>query len=57
MLNATKRTLTKDDLEAIQIIVAALPSLSGAKLQRWAGGIEALEELRAEEEKPEKPAS
>ena len=57
MLNATKRTLTKDDLEAIQIIVAALPSRSGAKLQRWAGGIEALEELRAEEEKPEKPAS
>ena len=59
MTLATKptRPMTEKDLEALQLIVASLPTLPEFMLQRWAGAVEAVAALRAEEEKPEKPAS
>lgn len=46
MLTTEKRPMTKNDLAAIQLIVRALPELPGWMLQRWAGGVEALEALK-----------
>ena len=46
MLTTEKRPMTENDLSAIQLIVSALPELPGWMLQRWAGGVEALEALK-----------
>lgn len=46
MLTTEKRPMTQNDLAAIQLIVSALPELPGWMLQRWAGGVEALEALK-----------
>ena len=51
----TNRQMTPKD-EA-KLIMAALPNLPDFALQRFAGAAEMLAALRAEEEKPEKPAS
>lgn len=46
MLNVEKRPLTDQAIEAIQIIVAALPDLPDRMLENWRGRVECLEELR-----------
>lgn len=46
MMNTDKRSITEKDLAAMQIIVGALPELPDWMLQRWAGGVEALEALK-----------
>ena len=52
----TNRQMTAKE-EAKLIIMEALPNLPDFALQRFAGAAEMLAALRAEEEKPEKPAS
>lgn len=45
-MNTDKRSITEKDLAAMQVIVGALPELPDWMLQRWAGGVEALEALK-----------
>lgn len=56
-MTRTAKRMSDEDVEAMRLIVSALPNMPSTTLQRWAGGVEMLAALRAEEEKPEKPAS
>lgn len=57
IMTRTAKRMSDEDVEAMRLIVSALPNMPSTTLQRWAGGVEMLAALRTEEEKPEKPAS
>lgn len=44
------KAMTEHDWSAIQVIVKELPELPSFMLQRWAGAVEAMEALRAQEQ-------